>query len=73
MKLLANFKLKKYQNFSIQFEKPSIINIQLFAVINVMGKNSHAFIFKALDVLSMLKINFYDYLNSEGWLLLHKC
>ena len=60
--------LNRSENFSVRFERQSIISIQSF--LNVMGWKQPSNHFKVWNVLSMSKSDYFIKLDSHGWLLL---
>ena len=65
--LKANFNLNKFENLSIQFEKQSIISIQSF--FSVMGWKQPSNHFKALNVSSMSKFDFFCLIHKVDFCL----
>ena len=65
--LKANFNLNKFENLSIQFEKQSIISIQSF--FSVMGWKQPSNHFKALNVWSMSKYDFFCLIHKVDFCL----
>ena len=65
--LKAYFNLNKFENLSIRLEKKSIISIQsFFSVIGWKQRNNH---FKALNVSSMSKFDFFCLIHTVDFCL----
>ena len=63
----TNFNLNKFENLSIQYEKQSIISIQSF--FSVMGWKQPSNHFKALNVSSMSKFDFFCLIHKVDFCL----